>query len=114
MIQNGLVELSLEWYPDASNDIMSLGHIKVAPGTDRLAAAERIIRQFHPNIVLNVLMGNLPEQFICFLWTNSMRELNELKEALLKEEGIDSVKVNVLNIGYLFDTWRDRLLFAEH
>jgi F420-0:gamma-glutamyl ligase-like protein len=60
-----------------------------------------------------MIFSNIPDQFVSFLWTNSMRELSELKESILKEEGIDSISVNVLDVGYMFDTWRDKLLFRE-
>jgi DNA-binding Lrp family transcriptional regulator len=112
MLEKGLVELSLEWYPDASDDIVSLCHVRLAAGRDKVAIAERVAATLQPHVLFNVLMSNLPEQFISFIWTNSMRELNGIRESLLKEEGIEAVAANVLSIGYIFDTWRDRLLFG--
>jgi DNA-binding Lrp family transcriptional regulator len=113
MVKEGLVELSLEWYPDISNDIMSVCHSRVSPGKDKWAVGESLRARLAPNVMFNVAFSNIPDQFVSFLWTNSMRELSELKESILKEEGIDSISVNVLSIGYMFDTWRDKLLFRE-
>ncbi len=113
MLEEGLVELSIEWYPDASDDIVSLCHAKVAPGRDRWTVSESLRSRLAPHVLYNMIFGNLPDQFISFLWTNSMRELKELKESILEEEGIESTAVNVLSTGYMFDTWRDRLLYER-
>jgi DNA-binding Lrp family transcriptional regulator len=114
MMRENLVELSLEWYPDASDDIVSLCHAKVASDRDRWAVGESLRAHFSPHVLFNTYFSNLPDLFISFLWTNSMRELTGLKESILKEEGIDSASVNVLSVGYIFDTWRDKVLFEAH
>ena len=51
MIENGLVDFSMEWYPDASNDIISVCHIEVARGASRRGGpldAETEICPEHP------------------------------------------------------------------
>jgi DNA-binding Lrp family transcriptional regulator len=111
MIRLGLVELSLEWYPDASNDIVSLCHSKLAQGSDEWKVTETLAKRHSPNVLFTVHFSNFPDQLISFLWTNSMRELKELKEALLHDDGVESNSVNVLSTGYIFDTWRDKLLY---
>jgi DNA-binding Lrp family transcriptional regulator len=113
MVKLGLVELSLEWYPDASNDIVSLCQAKVAPGNDKWNVGEALRTHLTPHVLFNMYFSNFPDLFISFLWTNSMRELKELKESALREEGVESISANVLSTGYIFDTWRDRLLFEK-
>ncbi|HVP23003.1 MAG TPA: AsnC family transcriptional regulator [Conexivisphaerales archaeon] len=113
MLRERLVELSLDWYPDVSNDIVSLGHAKVSSGRDRNKVGDALWARLMPNVLFNVYFSNMPDRFVSFLWTNSMRELSGLKEKILGENGIESFSVNVLSLGYLFDTWRDKLLFAE-
>jgi hypothetical protein len=113
MVRGQLVELSLEWYPDASDDIMSLAHVTLLPGREKWAVGESLRSKLSPNILFNVYFSNLPEQFISFLWTNSMRELQGLRESMMQGEGIHSIVVNVLSTGYIFDTWRDKLLFER-
>ncbi len=114
MVKEGLVELSVDWYPDASDDIVSLCHSKVAAKSEKWTVAESLRLRLAPHVLFNMSFGNLPDEIISFLWTNSMRELKELKDSILQEEGIDSISVNVLSIGYIFDTWRDALLFQGH
>ena len=60
-----------------------------------------------------MVFSNLPEQIILFVWTNTFRELEDQKELIRKVDGIDSILVNVLQIGYIFDTWRDDVIFEK-
>jgi hypothetical protein len=40
--------------------------------------------------------------------------MDDLRERIGRENGVESVVLNVLQIGYMFDTWRDRLLPVTH
>ena len=42
-----------------------------------------------------------------------MKELKELRERIQNEEAIESIMPNVLYTGYMFDTWRDKLLLEK-
>lgn len=110
MMEKGLVDLSIDWYPDASNDIVSICHISLAKNADRTKAVSSLNQRFSQNILIEVLFSNLPNMTTLFLWTNSMKQMDDLRESIGKAEGVESVVLNVLQIGYMFDTWRDRLL----
>ena len=109
MAQNGLVEFSLDWYPDASNDIVALCHVDVGRGLDRLKVLDTLKKRFSDNILVDILFSNLPNALALFMWTNSMRQMDDLRRNVGASEGVGSVMLNVLQIGYLFDTWRDDL-----
>ena len=109
MVERGLVEFSIDWYPDASNDIVSLCHVEIAQRANRQKVLDSVRRGFSQNILVEVLFGNLPNLLVVFLWTNTMKQMEELRERLGREEGVRSVTLNVLQIGYMFDTWRDKL-----
>jgi hypothetical protein len=55
------------------------------------------------------MFSNLPNQLALFLWTNSMRQMDDLREGIGRAKGIESVMMNILQIGYMFDTWIDKL-----
>jgi DNA-binding Lrp family transcriptional regulator len=110
MSEKGLVEFAIDWYPDASNDIIALCHVEVARRFDRLRVLEALKQRFSENILLEVLFSNLPNLLVLFLWTNSMRHMEDLRESIGRVEGVGSVMLNVLQIGYIFDTWRDELV----
>ena len=113
MVKKSLAELSIEWYPDASNDIISLCHINLTARAER-AKVEAFLRQaFSLNILYRLVFSNLPRQLILCLWTNTFRELEDIRERIRKAEGIDSILLNVLQIGYIFDTWRDDTIFEK-
>jgi DNA-binding Lrp family transcriptional regulator len=113
MLEKGLVEFTIDWYPDASNDIVSLCHVEVAQGHDRMEMLEALKGQFGQNILVWVLFSNLPNQIVLFLWTNSMKQMEDLRERVAGAEGAGSVMLNVLQIGYMFDTWRDVLVLDK-
>jgi hypothetical protein len=43
------------------------------------------------------------------VWTNSMKELQKIRENLEKEAAILSIVPNILYTGYIFSTWRDKI-----
>ena len=109
MIENYLVDFSMEWYPDASNDIVSICHVGVAGGVARADVLSALKDGFSQNMLVDIMFGNLPNQLTLFLWTNSMRQMENLRERISETKGVESVAMNVLQIGYLFDTWVDKL-----
>jgi DNA-binding Lrp family transcriptional regulator len=111
MIEKGLVDLSIDWYPDASNDIVALCHASLDRRAERVKVLDSMRQSFAQNILVEVLFGNLPNQLVLFLWTNSMKQMDDLREDTGKLGGVSSVTLNVLQIGYMFDTWRDRLVW---
>jgi hypothetical protein len=113
MMEKGLVDLSIDWYPDASNDIVSLCHVKLVQSADRAKISSSLRRSFSQSILIDVPFANLPNLLSLFLWTNSMKQMNDLREAIGNAEGVESVLLNVLQIGYMFDTWRDRLILKN-
>jgi DNA-binding Lrp family transcriptional regulator len=109
MVEKGLVEFSIDFYPDASNDIVALCHVEIAPRNTQQEVLESLRQRFSQNILVEVLFSNLPNLIIVFLWTNSMKQMEDLRERFGGVEGAKSVMLNVLQIGYMFETWRDRL-----
>ena len=109
MVEKGLIEFSIDWYPDKSNDIVSLCHVEIAQRADRQRVLDSLRQKFSQNILVEVLFSNLPNLLVFFLWTNSMKQMEDLRESIGKVDGVGSVVLNVLQIGYMFDTWRDRL-----
>jgi DNA-binding Lrp family transcriptional regulator len=112
MVEKDLVDFTIDWYPDASNDIISLCHTDIAAHSDRLKVRSQLQQSFGQNVLLDIIFSNLPNQVVLFLWTNSMKQMDDLREAIGKEEGVKSVMLNVLQIGYMFDTWRDKLVLS--
>ena len=109
MIKNGLIELTIEWYPDASNDIMTLIQLHLKPEIEK-DEIYNIFKKYSPNMLFYWSYSNIPNTITYTVWTNTMKELQSLREKLEKEESVVSVMPNILYIGYIFKTWRDQLI----
>lgn len=113
MIEKDFVDLSIDWYPDASNDIVSICHVNVAESVDKAKVFSSLKQSFSQHILFEIMFSNLPNQFILFLWTNSMKQMDDLREGIGRAKGVESVVMNILQIGYTFDTWKDKLGFKD-
>lgn len=108
MIRQGLIELSMEWYPDASNDIITMFHIYLKPDVDK-NEINTILKKCSPNMLFCWGFSNIPNFFLVFIWTNTMKELQSIRRSFEHEETVQSVTSNTLFTGYIFETWRDRI-----
>ncbi len=112
MTEKNLIEFSIHWYPDASNDIITAMHVRLKPTADKNAVAH-VLKTYFPNIVSSLQFINLPNELLCIIWTSTMKELKEIQQRLANEDVVSSVVSNILYTGYIFDTWRDELLRPE-
>ena len=108
MNSKGLVEFSIEWYPDTSNDIITTMQLRLKPSADRSTVAG-ILKNYFPNMLFYYQFINFPNELLCFVWTNTMKELKDIQQRLEKEETVASIVSNILYTGYIFDTWRDQI-----
>ncbi len=110
MVAENRAELSMEWYPDAANDVISMWHLEVDPSASREEATALLTNRYGRNLLFTMLMSNLPRSLILGTWTGSMKELRDLQGRLGREKTLARVVPNVLYTGYMLDTWRDSLL----
>lgn len=106
MINNYLIELSIEWYPDASNDIISAFHIHLKPDVNP-NTPNVIIQKYYPNTLFYWGFSNIPNEYIFFVWTPTSKELKEIRDKIEQEPTIQSVAPNIIFTGYVLKTWRD-------
>lgn len=110
MVREGLVEFSMEWYPDATNDICALWHLDLRPGADRDKALALLVNRYGGNLLFTMPMGNLPRFILAATWNGAMRDLKDLHDRLRTAGPFERVLPNVIYTGYVYDTWRDELL----
>jgi DNA-binding Lrp family transcriptional regulator len=109
MTRNGLIEFSIEWFPDTSNDIITTIQLKLKPGANK-STVSNILKKYFPNVLFSYQFINIPNELLSLVWTNTMKELKEIQQRLEKEETVASIVSNILYTGYIFDTWRDELV----
>jgi Lrp/AsnC family leucine-responsive transcriptional regulator len=110
MMKNNMIELGLEWYPDKSNDIITLLDLHLKPDADMAIVPYQILRKYSPNTLFYWCFVNLLSVVTYTVWTNNMNELQSLRENLEKEPCVSSIVPNILYTGYMFKTWRDQLV----
>jgi DNA-binding Lrp family transcriptional regulator len=109
MTNKGLIEFSIQWYPDTSNDIFSTVHLRLKPEAKRETVAHAL-KGYFPNLLFYYPFINIPNELFCFLWTNTMKQLKEIQQHLMSEQIVASMVPNILYTGNIFDTWRDLLV----
>ncbi len=114
MINNFLIELSLEWYPDKSDDITTLMDLRLKPDSKQAMIAYQILKKYSTNVLFYWSFANIPNSTTLVMWTNSMGELDKLRERIEKEPDVISAVPYILCSGYLFETWRDKLAQTMH
>jgi DNA-binding Lrp family transcriptional regulator len=109
MVNHYLIDLSLEWFPDASNDIITIFHLHLKPTVDKKSIPQ-IFNNYMPNLLFYWSFSNLPNELMAVVWTNTMKEMKEIQERFAKENMFESIIPNILYVGYIFETWRDTVV----
>ena len=108
MIKNWLIELSIDWYPDKSNDIITLLDIRFKTNANPNLPFQ-ITKNNYPHVLFLWSYANLSNTATFAIWTNTMKEVQDIRVNLEKEPGVALVTPNILYVGYIFKTWRDQI-----
>ena len=108
MINNYLIQFSIEWYPDASNDIMSIFHVNIKDDANS-NAANLILQKHYPNTIFYWSFTNIPGSYVFMVWTPTTKELKDIRESMEQESAVRSVAPNMIYTGYIFKNWRDEI-----
>jgi DNA-binding Lrp family transcriptional regulator len=110
LIDEGLIELTIDVYLEESNDLFSFLLINLNPTADRIKIAKFISEKFQPFTMFCWTFSNLPNTLLCWIWTSTLKQLNDLIEALKIDE-VDSTITDIIRRGHFIDTWIDDLLY---
>jgi DNA-binding Lrp family transcriptional regulator len=110
LLDNKLIECSLEWYPDKSNDILTMHHVRIQPSVDRVHIAISLLNSYSPAGLFFFLFSNLPDTILFCTWSSTMKDLNDIRKRLDKETGVITSTPFILYSGQVYETWRERLV----
>ncbi len=108
MINNYLIQFSIEWYPDAANDIVSIFHVNIKDDANP-NAANLILQKHYPNTIFYWSFTNIPGTYVFMVWTPTTKELKDIRESMEQESAVRSVAPNMIYTGYIFKNWRDEI-----
>jgi DNA-binding Lrp family transcriptional regulator len=108
LIHNQLIELSILWYPDASNDIISVYHVHTEPKI-RLNPLD-LYRDYSPRLIMAIEYQNIPGEYLLLAWSRTTNDMRELYLRIEDDSRFESVTANIIFLGEVYPTWRDKLL----
>ncbi len=108
LIENFLIELQINWYPDLIFTIIIL-KLKSDSLIDDRDLINSLKKTHGSKIVFSWSFSNLPHLKLICVWAESMKELQDIESSLLSEN-YDSVEVTILIEGKNFPTWRETYL----
>ena len=111
LVENFLIQFQIDWYPDKTGIIPSMIHLKLDINKiiEDKEFEDKLTKKFGSKILFTWSFSNLPNFKIVFIWTQSMKELQELQASLLSEN-YEKVDLTVLIEGKMFPTWIDTYL----
>ena len=112
LVEEGIVDFSIAWYPDSSNDINAVIHLDVDASSAQ-GVVDRYTAEYQPNALFAWRFISHPSKVVAFLWAPSMSRMRELTVRIGGDEAFSSTTPTVLYAGGLYETWRDRLV-EEH
>jgi DNA-binding Lrp family transcriptional regulator len=110
LIQEGVIELSINFNPKGSNDIFAVFRITISPTVEKNEFSKYLNKKYHPHLFYCWTFSNLPNLIHCWVWTNTMKELTELVDNIKKEK-IDSLVFDIMYKVNYFDTWKESMLY---
>ena len=111
LTENFLIQFQIDWYPYRTGIIPSMIHLRLDPSKiiDDRELKDKLKKILGSKILFTWSFSNLPNLKIISIWTQSMKELQELQDLLLSEN-YEKVDLTVLIEGKMFPTWIDTFL----
>jgi len=112
LINNFLIQFQIDWYPDNSGQVTSIIILKLK--SDLIVDDNEFIKdlrnQYGSKILFTWSFSNLPNIKLVSVWTETMKELQNIETSFLSEIRYESVEVTVLIEGKMYPTWIDKQL----
>ncbi len=108
--KNRLTCSGIHWQPTMTNDIITYLSVTLNPDVDLKELFALLRNNYCPNFITFYSFGNLPDFVLILFWTKTMRQMNDIQQALRKEGSFKSIRSNMQYRAYHFDTWIDDLI----
>jgi len=112
LIDEGVLELTIDLHLEASGDVYSILLINLKPSIDRIEFAKSLCNKYQPYILVSYSFSNLPNSLLFWVWTKTIKQLNTLIQNIKKED-IESIITDIIRKATFLDTWKEELLYKE-
>lgn len=106
----GAFNAGLDWRPSASPQIVSQIHVRLKEDADKNKVAASLLSKNSSQVISFITFSNLPDFLLLVVWSNTMKELNELTSRTAAEDGVASATPNVIIAEHRFETWIDKMV----
>lgn len=109
LIDHHVLEFSINWNPSSSGNIVPFIHIYLSDGVEK-EKIYPLLKNRYTRLIFNFMFHNISNLIVSTAWVENLQQLEELKNNLESEEGIEYVKPIIIYSGHHFPTWRDQKL----
>ena len=112
LIKNFLVQFQIDWYPDNSGQVISIIILNLKSDLiiDDNEFINNLKNQYGSKILFTWSFSNLPNIKLVSVWTESMKELQNIETSFLSDIRYESVEVTILIEGKMYPIWIDKQL----
>jgi len=112
MIENNVVDFSIEWSEKADKNLTTAFHLHLNEGTDIDSTIQHIYEKYNQNVIACLSFSNIPNFIMMYTWTKSTQESYEIQEKLQTEGYKDIIPYLALSSDF-YDCWIDQLLRSK-
>ena len=109
MIENKLVNFTVEWTEKAENNLTTGFHIYLKEGTSINSTNQYLYEKYSENIIICLSYSNIPNFTTMYVWTRNIQESQKIQEEL-QTEGFKDIIPYIALSGNSYDCWVDQLL----
>jgi DNA-binding Lrp family transcriptional regulator len=106
-----LVQFQIDWYPDKTGIINTMINLELDTSViiDDEEFEKKLKKKLGSSMLFTWSFSNLPNFKLVFIWTQSMKQLQDI-QTLLLSENYKKADLNILIGGKMFPTWIDTFL----
>jgi len=109
MIENNLVDFSIEWSMKAKNNLLTAFHLYLKEDINIDSTIQYLYEKYSQNVNYCMSYSNILNFIIMTTWTKSAQESQRIQEKL-QTEGFKDVIPNIFLTTIYYDCWVDQLL----
>jgi len=109
MIENHLVEFTIEMTLKSEHNLITGFHISLNEGTSIDSSIQNIYEKFNQNVIGCLSYSNIPNFFAMYIWTKAIQDSQKISEELQAEGFKDIIPIIFLHSKF-YDCWVDQLL----